>query len=102
MDGSHLTSFHEGGRVMRFLRPWPVPIKTFRCPSDNYNDIAPLSNYAASTGPQCVDGPCSAALSPNRIYCNGNTFTPPAGYARSTNYSDTFDATNVRGMFARF
>src|SRR5437879_11909371 len=22
MDGSHLTSFHEGGRVMRFVRPW--------------------------------------------------------------------------------
>ena len=80
----------------------PVPNKSFRCPSDNYNDIAPLSNYAASTGPQCVDGPCGAALSPNRIYCNGANFTPDAGYVRSTNYSDTFDSTNVRGMFARF
>src|SRR5205807_2078295 len=35
----------------------PVPISTFRCPSDDYNPLAPLSNYAASMGPQCVHGP---------------------------------------------
>src|SRR5262249_49335930 len=38
---------------------------------------------------------------PNRIYCDGNSFTPPWGYGRSRNYGDTTDASNVRGMFCR-
>src|SRR5947199_152028 len=66
------------------------------------NPSAPLGNYAASTGPQCVDGPCGAAFSPYRIYCDGNSFNPPWGYDRSANYSDTSDPSKVRGLFSRF
>jgi prepilin-type N-terminal cleavage/methylation domain-containing protein/prepilin-type processing-associated H-X9-DG protein len=79
----------------------PAPISYGRCPSDDYNSAVPISNYAASLGPQCVDGPCGAALSPNRIYCDGSSFTPPAGYSRSTNYGDTTDTSQTRGMFTR-
>jgi prepilin-type N-terminal cleavage/methylation domain-containing protein len=80
----------------------PVMVPYVRCPRDDYDPSAPVGNYAASTGPQCVDGPCGAAYSPNRIYCNGNAFKPPWGYDRSTNYSDTTDPSKVRGMFSRF
>jgi prepilin-type N-terminal cleavage/methylation domain-containing protein/prepilin-type processing-associated H-X9-DG protein len=79
----------------------PQSLPYMRCPSDDYDQSAPVSNYAASTGPQCVDGPCGAANSPNRIYCNGNSFTPPWGYDRSTNYGDTNVAGNSRGLFTR-
>src|SRR5262249_28198184 len=95
------------GRYARILNAFnakvlPVALPYLRCPSDDFNPAAPASNYAASTGPQCVDGPCGAAFSPNRIYCNGNAFNPPWGYDRSTNYSDTTDPSKVRGMFSRF
>src|SRR5262245_33000816 len=91
------------GRIRRAFdnRILPQKLPYGRCPSDNYDPNAPLSNYAASMGPQCVDGPCGAALSPNRIYCNGNSFTPPWGYDLSANYGDTTDPTRVRGMFNR-
>jgi len=42
-----------------------------------------------------------ATFSPNRIYCNGNSFNPPWGYDRSTNYGDTNDPSRTRGMFTR-
>ena len=79
----------------------PVVIKNFRCPSDEYDPRAPVTSYVASMGPQCAPGPCSAAQSPYRTYCNGNAQTPPWGYASSTNYGDTTDPAQVRGLFTR-
>src|SRR5688572_6739608 len=67
----------------------PQRLGNLRCPSDDYNKDAPLSNYGASIGPQCCPGPCSAAQSPFRIYCN----QPAWGYATSANYGDTTNAT---------
>jgi prepilin-type N-terminal cleavage/methylation domain-containing protein len=79
----------------------PVVIRNFRCPTDDYNQNAPVSSYGASNGPQCNPGPCSAAQSPYRTYCNGTAQTPSWGYPTSTNYGDTIDSNQARGMFTR-
>jgi prepilin-type N-terminal cleavage/methylation domain-containing protein/prepilin-type processing-associated H-X9-DG protein len=79
----------------------PVPLAILRCPSDDFDPRAAVSNYVASIGPQCCPGQCGAANSPYRIYCNGNSFAPPWGYPSSTNYGDTTDSAQARGMFTR-
>jgi prepilin-type processing-associated H-X9-DG protein len=75
----------------------PQRIGSLRCPSDDYNKDAPASNYAASMGPQCLGQPCGAANSPYRIYC----MQPAWGYAPSTNWGDTTDPVQARGLFTR-
>src|SRR5262245_43042814 len=91
------------GRIFKAFDAGVLPkaLPYGRCPSDDYNQRAAVSNYVASMGPQCVDGPCGAAFSPNRIYCNGDAFMPSWGYPRSANYGDTTDVSRVRGMFNR-
>ena len=79
----------------------PVVMKNFRCPSDEYNKSAPVSSYGASIGPQCAPGPCSAAQSPYRPYCDGGTQTPSWGYPSSSNYGDTTVPLQTRGLFTR-
>jgi prepilin-type N-terminal cleavage/methylation domain-containing protein/prepilin-type processing-associated H-X9-DG protein len=93
----------DRGRIFKAFdaKVLPARLPYGRCPSDDYDQSAPLSSYAASLGPQCIPGPCSAAQSPNRAFCDGNTFTPPAGYTTSANYGDTFDPGRARGMFTR-
>jgi len=96
----------SGPTNRRILNAWnarvlPVLIRNFRCPSDEFDKNAPVSNYGASIGPQCAPGPCSAAQSPYRTYCNGNAQTPGWGYDSSTNYGDTSDPAQARGLFTR-
>ena len=79
----------------------PAVIRNFRCTSDEYNQNAPLSNYGACIGPQCAPGPCSAAQSPYRTYCNGSAQTPTWGFDSSSNYGDTTVPINTRGLFTR-
>jgi prepilin-type processing-associated H-X9-DG protein len=87
----------------------PAIIPLYRCPSDETLPKTPVSSYGASIGPTCCPGPCSAAQSPYRTYCNGNAQTPPWGYEATTavpgsgsgNYGDTTDPNRVRGMFSR-
>ena len=79
----------------------PVVIKNFRCPSDEFEPRSPVTSYGASIGPQCCPGPCSAAQSPYRTYCNGANFNPSWGYPASSNYGDTLVPDQVRGLFTR-
>src|SRR5262249_28483975 len=46
----------------------PAVVPLFRCPTDPFDPLAPVSSYGASVGPQCTPGPCSAAQSPYRTY----------------------------------
>ena len=90
----------------RILNAWnakilPALIRSFRCPSDDFDKNAPVTSYGASIGPQCAPGPCSAAQSPYRTYCNGNAQSPGWGYESSTNYGDTSDPAQTRGLFTR-
>src|SRR5262249_10925428 len=79
----------------------PAVVPLFRCPTDPFDPLAPVSSYGASVGPQCTPGPCTAPQSPYRTYCNGTAQSPSWGYASSKNYGDTTDVSQARGMFTR-
>jgi len=66
-----------------------------RCPSDDYNPDATVSNYVGSLGPQCAPGPCG--YDPYQQYCN----MPQWGYTWSPDHGNTTDPQQVRGMFNR-
>jgi prepilin-type N-terminal cleavage/methylation domain-containing protein/prepilin-type processing-associated H-X9-DG protein len=72
-----------------------------RCPSDDYDASAPLSNYVGSMGPQClVFSNCNYA--PFDIYCDpSNNGLGDWGYAYSTPYGDGADMSSLRGLFYR-
>jgi prepilin-type processing-associated H-X9-DG protein/prepilin-type N-terminal cleavage/methylation domain-containing protein len=87
----------------------PRKLPFLRCPSDSYtynweqNREATVSNYVASHGPQCWNGPCG--YDPFQKYCNGSVsgrpLNPPTypGYAVSPNWGSSLSAADVRGMF---
>jgi len=67
-----------------------------RCPSDDYNIDDPwVSNYMASTGPQCLSSICG--YYPFNVYCD----KPEWGYTVSPVDGNTNNAQNLRGMFNR-
>jgi prepilin-type N-terminal cleavage/methylation domain-containing protein/prepilin-type processing-associated H-X9-DG protein len=72
-----------------------------RCPSDEYDGNAPLSNYIGSMGPECLNSNCGYA--PFEKYCDPkNSGLGDWGYTASSLYGD--DATSkaqVRGLFYR-
>jgi prepilin-type processing-associated H-X9-DG protein len=77
-----------------------------RCPSDDYDPTALLSNYVGSLGPQCatVNGldqgrPTECHYQPNQQYCNGAAFG--WGYGTSPDHGNTLTASEVRGLFNR-
>jgi prepilin-type N-terminal cleavage/methylation domain-containing protein/prepilin-type processing-associated H-X9-DG protein len=71
------------------------PLPYGRCPSDDYNKTAPVSNYVGSLGPQCAIGPCG--FDPYQIYCN----QPSWGYTTSPDHGNTYDLSQLRGVFNR-
>ncbi len=87
----------------------PVKLPYGRCPSDEYNSDATVSNYVASPGPQCWKGFCPDYPDPFQKYCNGTSDDPPKpldpltypGYTASPNYAYTTDPSKLRGMFSR-
>jgi prepilin-type N-terminal cleavage/methylation domain-containing protein/prepilin-type processing-associated H-X9-DG protein len=66
-----------------------------RCPSDDYNPDASVSNYVGSLGPQCAPGPCG--YDPYQQYCN----RPDWGYGWSPDHGNTYDVGQLRGLFNR-
>jgi prepilin-type N-terminal cleavage/methylation domain-containing protein/prepilin-type processing-associated H-X9-DG protein len=77
-----------------------------RCPSDNYNRNATVTNYLGCDGPQCYFSQCSPAHDPYQKYCNGTAeeparpLNPPTypGYTVSVNSGHTLNVSLVRGM----
>ena len=81
-----------------------------RCPSDAYQRDRPWTNYIGSLGPQCAVGPCGTPFdTANQKYCH-----PLAsglgdwGYGNDqvtinewNNHGNSFDASDIRGMFNR-
>jgi prepilin-type N-terminal cleavage/methylation domain-containing protein/prepilin-type processing-associated H-X9-DG protein len=79
----------------------PIPRLPYaRCPSDGFQPDQPLTNYVGSLGPQCAPGPCG--YDPFQQYCMplsaglGNW-----GYDWSPDHGNTFDGSQVQGMFNR-
>jgi len=70
-----------------------------RCPSDDYDPGATVSNYIGSLGSQCAIGP--NGYDPNQTWCNGASFTPNAGYTTSPDHGNSADSRDIRGMFNR-
>jgi len=87
----------------------PMPLNFGRCPSDNYNPAAPVTNYVGSVGPQCWAG-VDCGYTPYQKYCNGTAEPTPRtlspltyeGYTASPNAGKTMDASQVRGMMNWF
>jgi prepilin-type N-terminal cleavage/methylation domain-containing protein/prepilin-type processing-associated H-X9-DG protein len=82
---------------------WKGP-SWLRCPSDDYQLTNPWSNYAGSMGPQCATGQCG--YYPNQQYCqpelSGYETNPKTwGYTQSPDHGNTFDNSQVRGLFNR-
>jgi prepilin-type processing-associated H-X9-DG protein len=72
----------------------PALLPYGRCPSDTFDPKAPVCNYVASMGPQCMGGPYDK-------YCDGASFAPPLNYGRSPVIGSTLSASKIRGMFNR-
>src|SRR5262249_8663224 len=75
-------------------------VTLFRCPSDDFDPDALVSNYAGSLGPQCAIGPCG--FDPHQQFCttawaNANN----AGYTTSPDHGNSFSASAIRRMFTR-
>jgi len=69
-------------------------ISGFRCPSDNWDFNATVSNYVGSLGPQCAGGPCGS--NPNQSFCNSLP-----GIPSSTDHGSSSSNTDIRGLFSR-
>jgi prepilin-type processing-associated H-X9-DG protein len=84
----------------------PRKLNYGRCPSDNYNRDATVTNYSGSVGPQCYFSDCTPARDPYQQYCNGTAanpaqpLNPPTypGYIVSANWGHTLNVSQVRGM----
>ena len=79
-----------------------------RCPSDDFDPAAQISNYAGSMGPQCAASSCG--YNPNQPWCQPETNPYPGitqitmGYTASQDHgpgSDNDPASNLRGLFSR-
>jgi len=72
-----------------------------RCPSDEYDQSAPLSNYVGSMGPQCVNSNCDYA--PFEKYCDPKTSgLGDWGYTAGVLYGDGATSKGqLRGLFYR-
>lgn len=71
-----------------------------RCPSDDYDSAATVSNYVGSLGPQCVAGYCGSlggSFEPHQTYCNQPTW----GWSSSPNLADSYSTNDARGLFSR-
>jgi prepilin-type N-terminal cleavage/methylation domain-containing protein/prepilin-type processing-associated H-X9-DG protein len=72
-----------------------------RCPSDEYDPYAPISNYVGSMGPQCLNSNCNYA--PFEKYCDPkNNGLGDWGYTAGILYGDgATSKAQLRGLFYR-
>jgi prepilin-type N-terminal cleavage/methylation domain-containing protein/prepilin-type processing-associated H-X9-DG protein len=80
-----------------------LPILPYgRCPSDDYDPSATVSNYVGSLGPQCAIGPCNPGYNPNQQYCDpANNGLGNWGYPVSPDHGNSISPGDIRGMFNR-
>jgi len=67
-----------------------------RCPADDWDPRANLSNYVGSMGPQCAIGPCG--FDPNQQYCQTAINW---GYTTSPDHGNATQSSQIRGLFCR-
>lgn len=75
-----------------------------RCPSDDYDPAATVSNYVGSLGPQCLAGPCG--FDPFGIWCRPEASgagggVPGMGYEWSPDHGNAWEGFHIRGAFNR-
>jgi prepilin-type N-terminal cleavage/methylation domain-containing protein/prepilin-type processing-associated H-X9-DG protein len=89
--------------ITNSILPTTKPGKIARCPSDDYNIDAFVSNYVGSLGPQCATGQWGHCnYNPNQQFCQpdaaglGNW-----GYSWSPDHGNSYSASDIRGLFNR-
>jgi prepilin-type N-terminal cleavage/methylation domain-containing protein/prepilin-type processing-associated H-X9-DG protein len=71
-----------------------------RCPSDDWDANATVSNYVGSLGPQCAPSLCGN--NPNNRYCDPrNNGLGDWGYSVSPDHGNSWQAQDIRGPFNR-
>ncbi len=96
--GSGINNVPNGSRKMPYGR----------CPSDDYDPAAQISNYVGSMGPQCAGSPCG--YNPNQPWCAPESNPYPGvtfltmGYTGSPDHGNApgQNATHLRGLFSRY
>jgi len=72
------------------------PPSYMRCPSDDWDPKALLSNYVGSLGSQCAVGNCGS--DPNQFRCQTGTFP---GINTSPDHGNSTNSQDIRGLFNR-
>lgn len=84
--------------------PNQYAVKTYRCPSDDFDPKQPVFNYIGSMGPQCAIGPCG--YDPFQTWCNPENTgvgggVAGMGYRWSPDHGNTINSDELRGIFNR-
>jgi prepilin-type processing-associated H-X9-DG protein/prepilin-type N-terminal cleavage/methylation domain-containing protein len=78
----------------------PPRLSYGRCPSDDYQPDASVSNYVGSLGPQCAPGPCG--YDPFYKYCQPDVSgLGDWGYTWSPDHGNSWSGNDIRGLFNR-
>jgi len=79
------------------------PPAYMRCPSDDFDLAATVSNYVGSLGSQCATGPCgdpwTSPTNPHQKFCNGQALG--WGYPVSPDHGNAWGSADIRGCFNR-
>jgi prepilin-type N-terminal cleavage/methylation domain-containing protein/prepilin-type processing-associated H-X9-DG protein len=90
-------------------------VKTYRCPSDDFDPKAAVFNYVGSMGPQCLADRCGSGGDPGNFNTPTNPFggwcgpevsglgggVAGMGYRSSPAHGNTIDSDQLRGVFNR-
>jgi len=117
--------FFEQDNMFRLLNPRPETVQNsvgigignvpsaqrklsmIRCPSDDWDRNAPVTDYVGSLGPQCLTTAGGVGCSdPNNQWCLGDQGSPGSpgvvyGYNRSPDHGNDWNPASIRGMFNR-
>jgi prepilin-type N-terminal cleavage/methylation domain-containing protein/prepilin-type processing-associated H-X9-DG protein len=79
---------------------WGTKLPYGRCPSDDWDSNASVSNYVGSLGPQCAPSLCGN--NPNNRFCDPrNNGLGDWGYPISPDHGNSWNANDIRGLFNR-
>jgi prepilin-type N-terminal cleavage/methylation domain-containing protein/prepilin-type processing-associated H-X9-DG protein len=103
VSSEQLLALNLGSSISRSLCP-QSKLPYGRCPSDDYDVDAVVCNYVGSLGPQCAtsgdssSGCSGGPVQPYQTYCQD---FPQWGYTWSPDHGNSYNASDIRGMFNR-
>jgi len=91
--------YNQYVEVHSYMSSRPVMLKSMRCPADDWDPTAYVTNYVGSLGPQCAVGPCG--IDPHQQYCNSANFGVASAWPPSPDHGNGWGPADIRGMFNR-